>query len=291
MNGKGTANAPTGTGATGARAVVTKRSYDDACGAAHALDLVGERWALLVVRELLLGPKRYSDLLADLPGISTTVLSHRLTELERGGVVRRRELPPPAASRVYEPTEWGAELEPVIMAFGRWGARSPAHRRDLHLSVNSFVLSLRTNFDAERAAGVRTEVLLRPGGRPFLARVADGRLRIRPMDPAGAPAPVTRGDHTDHTDGPDPDGAQTDTDTDTGTGPGTATGPRADIAGPPGGLAAVVYGGVGLAEAREGFGVGITGDREAARRFLSLFTLPDPARPAGDTGTNGPAGG
>ncbi|MBB0232711.1 winged helix-turn-helix transcriptional regulator, partial [Streptomyces calidiresistens] len=162
---------------------VTKRSYDDACGAAHALDLVGERWALLVVRELLLGPKRYSDLLADLPGISTTVLSHRLAELERGGVVRRRELPPPAASRVYEPTEWGAELEPVIMAFGRWGARSPAHRRDAHLSVNSLVLSLRTNFDPVRAAGVRTEVLLRPDGRPFLARVADGRLDVRPLDP------------------------------------------------------------------------------------------------------------
>ncbi|MBB0246740.1 transcriptional regulator, partial [Streptomyces alkaliphilus] len=230
---------------------VTKRSYDDACGAAHALDLVGERWALLVVRELLLGPKRYSDLLADLPGISTTVLSHRLTELERGGVVRRRELPPPAASRVYEPTEWGAELEPIIMAFGRWGARSPAHRRDAHLSVNSLVLSLRTNFDAARAAGVRAAVLLRPDGRPFLARVAEGRLEVRPVEPDRVPAPAS-----------DTDGAG-------------GSGPRAAVTGPPAGLAAVVYGGVGLEEAHEAFGVEVTGDRETARRFLSLFTLPD----------------
>src|SRR5450756_2718555 len=101
------------------------RSYHDACGMAHALDLVGERWALLVVRELVLGPKRYTDLRADLPGISTTVLAHRLDELEQTGVVRRRRLAPPAGSTVYELTDWGQELEPVIRQLGRWGARSP----------------------------------------------------------------------------------------------------------------------------------------------------------------------
>ena len=95
------------------------RTYDDACAAAHALDLIGERWALLVVRELLLGPKRFTDLRAGLPGVSPNVLAQRLRELERAGVVRRRKLPPPAASRVYELTDWGKELEPVIVRLGR----------------------------------------------------------------------------------------------------------------------------------------------------------------------------
>ncbi len=101
------------------------RTYDDACAAAHALDLVGERWALLVVRELLLGPKRFTDLRTGIPKASPNVLAQRLRELERAGVVRRRKLPPPAASRVYELTEWGLELEPVIVSPGRWG-----HPRD-----------------------------------------------------------------------------------------------------------------------------------------------------------------
>ena len=91
-----------------------KRSYDDGCAAAHALDLVGERWALLVVRELVLGPRRFTDLRAGLPGISPNVLTQRLEELEQGSVVRRRKLPPPAASWVYELTEWGAQLEGVL---------------------------------------------------------------------------------------------------------------------------------------------------------------------------------
>ena len=99
--------------------MVTKRTYCDGCAAAHALDLVGERWALLVVRELLLGPKRFTDLRAGLPGVSANVLAQRLRELERAGVVRRRKLPPPAASRVYELTDWGMELEPVIVRLGR----------------------------------------------------------------------------------------------------------------------------------------------------------------------------
>jgi len=84
-----------------------KRTYDDSCAAAHALDLVGERWALLVVAELLLGPKRFTDLRAGLPHVSPNVLSQRLRESESAGVVRRRKLPPPAASRIYELTEWG----------------------------------------------------------------------------------------------------------------------------------------------------------------------------------------
>src|SRR5215212_1048767 len=99
--------------------MVTMRTYDDACAAADALDLIGERWALLVVRELLIGPKRFTDLRAGLPNASPNVLAQRLRELERAGVVHRRKFPPPAASRVYELTGWGEELETVITQLGR----------------------------------------------------------------------------------------------------------------------------------------------------------------------------
>src|SRR3954454_3021436 len=102
-----------------------KRSYGDACRFAHALDVVGERWALLVVRELLLGPKRYTDLREGLPKASTNILAERLRELEQRGVVRKRRLPPPYGSSVYELTEWGMELEPIVTRLGAWGARSP----------------------------------------------------------------------------------------------------------------------------------------------------------------------
>src|SRR5215213_1670346 len=109
--------------------MVAKRTYCDGCAAAHALDLVGERWALLVARELILGPKRFTDLRAGLPGISPNVLSMRLDELEKVAVVRRLRLPPPAG-QVYELTEWGRELEPILLQLGRWGARSPFMDRE-----------------------------------------------------------------------------------------------------------------------------------------------------------------
>src|ERR671919_409087 len=102
----------------------SKRHYEDACATAHAMDLVGERWALLVMRELMLGPKRFSDLRADLPGISANVLTQRLEGLEAAGIVVRRKLPPPASSQVYELTRWGYESEPIFQALGRWAARS-----------------------------------------------------------------------------------------------------------------------------------------------------------------------
>ena len=105
--------------------MTTKRTYGDGCGIAHALDLVGERWALLVVRELLLGPKRFTDLRDGLPNASPNVLSQRLRELEQAEIVRRRKLPPPAATWVYELTDWGRELKPVAIALGTWALRSP----------------------------------------------------------------------------------------------------------------------------------------------------------------------
>src|ERR1700743_3723951 len=96
-----------------------KRTYGDSCGIARALDLIGERWALLVVRELILGPKRFTDLRAGLPNLSADVLAQRVRDREQAGLVRRRKLPPPAGARVYELTEWGSELEPVLLALGR----------------------------------------------------------------------------------------------------------------------------------------------------------------------------
>ena len=100
------------------------KSYEQRCPVAHALDLVGDRWALLVVRELMRGPKRYTDLGERLPGIGTNILATRLRDLESHGIVRRSTLPPPAASKVYELTEYGRELRPAMRALAQWGARS-----------------------------------------------------------------------------------------------------------------------------------------------------------------------
>src|SRR5919112_1219498 len=133
----------------------SRRRYDDACGAAHALDLIGERWALLVMRELMLGPKRFSDLKRDLPGISANVLTQRLEGLEAAGLLVRRRLPPPASTQVYELTPWGYEAEPIVQSLGKWAARSPAHDPTLPISATSIMLSFRTMFDPERAASFK----------------------------------------------------------------------------------------------------------------------------------------
>ena len=220
--------------------MASMRTYDDGCAAAHALDLIGERWALLVVRELLLGPKRFTDLRAGLPGASPNVLSQRLRELEGAGVVRRRKLPPPAASRVYELTEWGEELEPVIIRLGRWGARSPSKPRDAALGVDSLILSFRTMFDPHAANGLKASYELRLGEDVFRAVVTDGRFEI------------VRGG-TERSD------ATIETDADT--------------------LAALVYDGRELVEAMRSGDVKIEGDESAVERFLTLFPLPEPAAP------------
>jgi DNA-binding HxlR family transcriptional regulator len=221
--------------------MVTMRTYCDGCAAAHALDLVGERWALLVVRELLLGPKRFTDLRAGLPTASPNVLAQRLRELERAGIVRRRKLPPPAASRVYELTDWGMELEPVIISLGRWGARSPSRQRDAELGVDSIILSFRTMFDPDAAEGLEALYDLRFGEDRFYAVVADGRFEV---ERGGAQEP----DAT--------------IETDVGT------------------LAALVYEGRSLEEALRSGEIKIEGDRSAVERFLGLFPLPAPAAPA-----------
>ncbi|WP_431270558.1 winged helix-turn-helix transcriptional regulator [Dankookia sp. P2] len=154
------------------------RRYADACAAAHALELVGDRWALLVMRELLLGPRRFGDLRASLPGISATVLIQRLEELEAVGIVVRRKLAPPAAVQVYALTEWGLESEPIFQALGRWAARSPLHDPTLPISAVSFLLSLRTMLDPGRAAGLRARIGFRLGEEAFLGQLAEDRIEI-----------------------------------------------------------------------------------------------------------------
>jgi DNA-binding HxlR family transcriptional regulator len=218
--------------------VATSRSYNDGCGIAHALDLVGERWAMLVVRELLLGPKRYTDLQTDLPGISTNVLSDRLSELEQTGVVLRRRLPPPAASSVYELTSWGLELEPILTLLGRWGARSRSLPRDTPLSVSSLILSLGAHFDPASAQGLRASYELRLGEERFHAQVANGRIEVTRGN-AGRPIATIEGD--------------------------TLT------------LAGLIYRGRDLAEAVRRGEVSYDGDVSDVKRFLTLFSLPQPA--------------
>jgi DNA-binding HxlR family transcriptional regulator len=162
-----------------------KRSYDDACGLAHALDLIGERWALLVLRELMFGPRRFSGLKADLPGISSNVLAQRLVELEQRGLTRRVRLPPPASVQVYEATEWGLEAEPVVQALGRWAARSPRHDPTLPISGVSVLLSFRTMIDREKAIGINARIGFRFGETGYVAIFHDGSIDIARGDPAG----------------------------------------------------------------------------------------------------------
>jgi DNA-binding HxlR family transcriptional regulator len=163
---------------TKARQIEERRRYDDACGLAHALDLIGERWAMLVLRELAYGGRRFSKLKADLPGISANVLAQRLTELEQRGLVRKTQLPPPASVQVYEATDWGLEAIPMIAALGRWAARSPLHDPTLSMSHVSVMMSLQTLISPERAEGLDARVGFDFGGVTYVAAIHDGRLDV-----------------------------------------------------------------------------------------------------------------
>jgi DNA-binding HxlR family transcriptional regulator len=218
--------------------MATKRTYGEACGIPRALDRVGERWALMIVRELLLGPKRFTDIRAALPGLSADILAQRLRELDAAGVLRRRKLPPPAASQVYELTEWGLELEPVVVALGRWGARAPGPPDNAGMSFDAHILSLRTLFDPEAAGDLEALFDLRLGDQRFRARVAGGTLDL------------VRGEAED------PDATVT---TDAGT------------------LLALAHRRMELADALESGALELEGDRAAFERFLGLFPMPAPA--------------
>ncbi len=160
--------------------------YDDACGTAFAMELVGERWSLLVVRELIFGPLRFSDLRAGLPGISAKVLTERLTGLEKAGIVARKKLPPPASSQVYALTPWGQQSHIAIMELGRWAAKSARHDPSLPLSPASLMMSFLTMFDRNGAGQLDADLGIVVAGQEFRARLIEGELTIArgPVDGA-----------------------------------------------------------------------------------------------------------
>ncbi len=155
----------------------TRRWYDDACGTAHALELVGERWSLLIVRELMFGPRRFGELRAALPGISANILTQRLEGLEAAGIARREKLPPPASVQVYGLTPWGYEAEEAIQALGRWAARSPGHDPTLPISPASVMLSFRTLYGG--SGGWHAAIGFRFGAESFVVRVGDTLEAVR----------------------------------------------------------------------------------------------------------------
>jgi DNA-binding HxlR family transcriptional regulator len=214
---------------------VAKPWYTDACGAAHALELLGERWALLVVRELMFGPRRFGELRAGLMGISANVLSQRLEGLEAAGVVVRRKLPSPTNAQVYELTPWGYETEPIFQALGRWGARSPSHDPSLPLSAASLMLSLRAMIDAKRAAGMQARIGLRLGNDRFVAHVQHSDIVVER---------------------------------------GELEGLDATIAAEPTVLASVIYAGRSVTDAERRGALVVQGNRALAKRFMALFRLP-----------------
>jgi DNA-binding HxlR family transcriptional regulator len=192
----------------------------------------------MTVRELLLGPKRFTDLRQGLPHASPNILTMRLRDLEQHGIVRKRKLPPPAASQVYELTERGHEIAPILDALGTWGSRLPLPGPDATMSFDAHILSFRTLFDPALAEGFEARIQLRLGERRFRAVVAQGWFEIAEGELAETDAVIT---------------------SDAGT------------------VLAVAHGRAGLAEAEAAGTLEISGDRAVAERFLSLFPLPEPA--------------
>ncbi|MGW3668470.1 winged helix-turn-helix transcriptional regulator [Streptomyces sp. NPDC005141] len=213
---------------------MSQRTYEDACGAALAMDVVGERWAMLVVRELLFGPKRFRDLRLGVPKVSQNVLSQRLKELEANGVVRRVELGPPVSSQAYELTEWGQQLEPALIALARWGAHVPVEP-DADRSTDAFMLLVKALYSPPATGAPTMAVRLLVGTDSFDVQVD------------GASIEVARGAH-----------AQTD----------------AIVRGDVRVLWDLIFTDMTVASALDAGVLEVTGDRAAAQRFFTLFGLP-----------------
>jgi DNA-binding HxlR family transcriptional regulator len=209
------------------------RTKLDGCGIAHASDLLGQRWALLVVRELLLGPKRFTDLRGGIPDISPNVLGQRLRELEESGIVRRRKLAPPAAAQVYELTEWGRELEPAILSLGRWASGSPSFPLGAEMGPDSLVLALKSTFDPAKAGGLEASYEFLLGDIPFDISVKGGVFE------------AARGE---------------------------AEGPDATIRSDPTTIAGIVFGGNRLGMAVKAGDLVIEGSRQAVTRLFRALT-------------------
>ena len=214
---------------------MSKRSYGQYCGLAHALDLIGERWSLLVIRELMTGPKRYKDLLKQLPGIGTNLLAKRLKFLEEKGILTRRTLPPPASTEAYDLTDFGRQLEPVLIGLARWGYQTiPRPGASTVHFPDWSVLAMKAVFLADRAADVQDDYEYRIDGAVFHARIKDGRLTT---GQGSVPYP----DFVLETDGPT--------------------------------FLAIVSGELDVQEAQRQSRLTITGDKDAFARSTELFDL------------------
>jgi DNA-binding HxlR family transcriptional regulator len=214
---------------------LSRRRYDDACAATHGMDIIGERWALPVMRELMLGPRRFGELKASLRGISANVLTQRLEGLEAAGVVKRYRLPPPASVQVYELTAWGYEAGPIFQAMGRWAVKSPGHDPSRPFSAVSLMLSFRTMMDPERARDIVARIRFSIGDESFFLTIDRGAVSI---------------------------------------GRGASAVFDLHLSGSTSAIGAAAYGGVRLAELEGAGELRIEGDRQLARRFVTLFPLP-----------------
>ncbi|QGY00818.1 transcriptional regulator [Methylobacterium mesophilicum SR1.6/6] len=212
-----------------------ERRYDDACGTALALEFIGERWSLLIMRELVFGPRRFGEIRANLPGISANVLTQRLESLEAVGIVRRTRLPSPANVQVYDLTAWGREAAPLMRDLGRWAARSPRHDPSLFMSAASAMMSLQALFDRTRAADLSLSVAFRFPGEDFAVSVADGAIAVR----RGAPEA-----------------------------------PDLTFTGDTMAMRRTIYGKAPLARDGAGGTLAFTGEAALARSFIDLFALP-----------------
>ena len=156
------------------------KSYNQYCGLAYALDIIGERWTLLIIRELIAGPRRFTDLMAGLPGISTNLLSERLKRLEQQGILSRHTLPPPAGSTVYELTSLGQALEKTLLELGKWGSQFVPQSAEgaTLLNVGSYALTLRTFFRPEQAQGVNETYELRIDHEVLQVQIKEGEIHV-----------------------------------------------------------------------------------------------------------------
>jgi DNA-binding HxlR family transcriptional regulator len=220
---------------TRAGATPRERRYDDACGTALALEFIGERWSLLIMRELVFGPRRFGEIRANLPGLSANVLTQRLESLEEAGIVLHYRLPSHAGVQVYDLTEWGREAAPLMRAMGRWAARSPRHDRSLFMSAASAMMSLQALVDPKRAASLTVSAGFHFPGEDFVATVEGGEVHVRR---------------------------------------GVMDAPDLAFTGDTRALRRTIYGKAPLARDGAGGTLAFAGETDLARAFVDLFTLP-----------------
>lgn len=215
----------------------TRKSYGEGCIGAHALDLIGDRWALLIARELMLGPKRFGALKAGLPGIATNMLARRLEDMEAAGILRRRTAPPPVSAPVYELTEDGLALGPVLTALCQWGSRMAGHDPTLPISPTALMLSMRASLRPSRAAAEDRSAAFLLGDEAFSVAIRGGELHTLRADPP-------RGE--------------------------------VSFIGPANDMAAAVYGPMPLAMLVAAGRIGFDGDPARGQGFVDCFSLREP---------------